>query len=373
LAKLIMAYWDCPVCGSKGIAGNVMNCPTCGRARGDVQFYMKEGEAAREEDERQDLEYLSDEQAQEMGDQPDWYCSFCNSLNKNGAEVCANCGASRKDSESNYFDQLRKKQEAERAEQAAQPHATVKTKKSYKGLIIFLLILAAMFLLFRYMSGSDTEKGLEVTGVAWERSIPIEENIEYNETGWSLPSGATLKNSYQAIQYYDTVLDHYEEVEVQRSREVLDHYETYYTYEDNGNGTYSEVEHERPVYETEYYTETVSQPVYVSVPRYGTKYEYSVWRWTTTRKVTASGTDHEPVWPELDLKENEREGSPRQENYLFMTVNEKGATSKWVTAAETWDQIQVGNRLSITTPRAGGAAYITDDNGNAVAAVYRTY
>ena len=60
----------------------------------------------------------------------------------------------------------------------------------------------------------------------------------------------------------EPVLDHYEEVEVQRSRRVVDHYEIYYTYEDDGNGQMIEVPHERPVYKTEYYTETVQMPVY---------------------------------------------------------------------------------------------------------------
>lgn len=57
---------------------------------------------------------------------------------------------------------------------------------------------------------------------------------------------------------YELVIDHYEEVQVQRSREVYDHDE--YTMVDNGDGTYREVSH--PVYRTEYYYETVQQPVY---------------------------------------------------------------------------------------------------------------
>ena len=41
MSKLVMGYWDCPICGTKEIRGDVANCPSCGRARGDVQFYMK--------------------------------------------------------------------------------------------------------------------------------------------------------------------------------------------------------------------------------------------------------------------------------------------------------------------------------------------
>lgn len=63
--------------------------------------------------------------------------------------------------------------------------------------------------------------------------------------------------------YYESVLDHYEEVEVQRARQVYDHDE--YTMVDNGEGEFVEVAH--PVYRTEYYTEIEQRPVYVQVRR----------------------------------------------------------------------------------------------------------
>ena len=122
MSKLVMGYWDCPVCGNKEIRGDVANCPSCGRARGDVQFYVKgytEGESLRKE-ELQQFEELDSKKAEEMGKNPDWYCSFCNSLNSDKADVCSNCGATRADSEANYFDRLKKKQEEEAAELAAQ-------------------------------------------------------------------------------------------------------------------------------------------------------------------------------------------------------------------------------------------------------------
>lgn len=71
------------------------------------------------------------------------------------------------------------------------------------------------------------------------------------------PDSNTSSDSHE-----EYVIDHYENVEVQKSRRVIDHYETYYTYEDDGQGHFVEMPHERPVYTTEYYTETVQQPVY---------------------------------------------------------------------------------------------------------------
>ena len=126
MGNIVMGYWDCPVCGSKGIRGDKVNCPSCGRARGDVKFYMKgysEGET-REENERGDIEYLSEDEAKYVSNNPDWYCSFCNSLNSDNAQFCSNCGATRADSEANYFDRLKKKQEEEAAELAAQPQVS---------------------------------------------------------------------------------------------------------------------------------------------------------------------------------------------------------------------------------------------------------
>ena len=370
MANLVMGYWDCPVCGNKGIAGTVMNCPSCGRARGDVKFYMKnvaENEV-RDEGNRADIEYLTEEQAAQTGKNPDWYCSFCNSLNKDFAERCAVCGASREDSESNYFDQLQKRQEAEKAEQAAQPQPEAKTPQRKGGFPKWLLIAAAVLIgLFVWLNGNRTQGNLEVTDLGWSRTIPVEQNLAFQESGWTVPAGGETIRSYQAVHHYDQVLDHYEEV--QRSRRVIDHYETKYRYVDNGNGSFSEESYQEPVYGTEYYTE--QQPVYVSVPRYATKYDYTVWRWTHTRDVTAEGTDHQAAWPEMNLAEDEREGSPRTEIYTFTVQGEKGDRTTWRVAEEAWQGINPGDRLNITEKRSGSEAWITDEKGNQLTRIYR--
>jgi len=372
MAKLVMGYWDCPVCGQKAVAGNIMNCPSCGRARGDVKFYMKDGaeETTREENERGDIEYLNEEQTQEMDRAPDWYCSFCNSLNKDHAAFCSNCGASRESSESNYFDQLKKREEAERAEQAAQPKPAAQQAQKKSRLPLLLIIAAVIIGLIFFMNGSSTQGDLQVTGVAWSRSIPVEQNLQFTESGWSIPDGGTEVSRAQAIHHYDQVLDHYEQYQVQKSRQVLDHYETYYTYADRGNGSFEEVAHERPVYRTEYYTETESRPVYRSVPRYATKYTYTIWRWKQTREAAASGQDQEAYWPELNLAEDEREGSPRSELYTFTVQDSKGSSRTWRLAEEDWKRIQVGGSLDISTKRGSGESWIVNEKGEKLVRVY---
>ncbi|MBR1686773.1 MAG: hypothetical protein IJ708_16755, partial [Clostridia bacterium] len=78
MGNMVMAYWDCPYCGSIGIRGDTPTCPNCGRGRGNVKFYMKDHQEGdtREENERNDIEYVDDEKAKQINRNPDWYCSF---------------------------------------------------------------------------------------------------------------------------------------------------------------------------------------------------------------------------------------------------------------------------------------------------------
>lgn len=374
MGKLVMAYWDCPVCGAKGNRGDTVNCPSCGRARGDVKFYMQgytEGET-REENERGDIEYLDEEKAKYVSKNPDWYCSFCDSLNSDNAAFCSNCGATRADSESNYFDRLKKKQEREAAEAAARPQASRPAPKP-KFNKWLLLIIAAVIGLIVYFFIPKTAKDLKVTGLSWARSITVEENRQYSESGWELPAGAELTDRKTEFHHTDQVLDHYESRQVQRSRRVLDHYETYYTYEDRGNGYFEEVAHERPVYETETYYETVQEPVYVPVPRYATKYYYNIWRWNPSREASASGTDHSPYWPDTNLGENEREGA-RSEAYGFTVENSKGESTAYrITPTDhsesDWMKLNIGSGIQITT--GGGKLYVSDEQGNKIADIQK--
>ena len=90
--------------------------------------------------------------------------------------------------------------------------------------------------LFVYLNGNKTSGDLTVSALEWTRNIQIEENIQYSESGWDVPDTAEVTSQRQELHHYDSVFSHYKDVEVQRSRRVLDHYETYYTYKDLGNG-----------------------------------------------------------------------------------------------------------------------------------------
>ena len=376
MGKLVMAYWDCPYCGAQGNRGDVVNCPSCGRARGDVKFYLKDHmeDQVREQGETGDVEYVDDEKAKEMSRNPDWYCSFCNSLNSDNAAFCSNCGASRESSEANYFDMLKKKEEREQRNAPPQPTAQELARSAPKAKsklpLILIVAVIAIVGIFLYLNGNNTSSGLTVSALSWQRNIQIEENIKYSESDWQLPAGAEKTSEKEEFHHFDSVLDHYESVEVEKSRRVLDHYETYYTYKDLGNGAYEQVENERPVYTTEYYTETEQQPVYVQVPRYATKYYYDIWRWTPTRVVTSEGTDHSTSWPEFVLGENEREGQ-RAEEYRFAVKDSKDQTSVYRLAEDDWMKLNVGDSVNITAKRSGADPYISDKDGNRIADLER--
>jgi len=375
MSKLVMGFWDCPICGTKEIRGDVANCPSCGRARGDVQFYVKdyqEGQNLREE-ELDQYEHLDEEKAQSFSKNPDGYCSFCNSLNSDNAETCGNCGASRKDSEANYFEMLKKKKEKEAAEAAAQPQPSAQqAKRSRSPLFLFAVILLVVIGVFVWMNGSNTSGDLKVTSLGWVRNINVEEYKMFSDSGWESDYNYLVSQGYktevtarkQEISGYVQVFDHYEDVQVPHTRQVYDHDE--YTLQDNGNGTFSQVAH--PVYRTETYYTTEQRAVTRPEPRYATRVYYSIWRWTPSRDVTSSGEDHNTAWPEVVLAENEREGQ-KAEVYRFTVENLKksGETHTYRLAESDWMNLNPGDQVFITAKRSGASPFISDEKGNKIA------
>ncbi len=369
MAKLVMGYWDCPYCDSKGIRGDSMVCPSCGRPRGQVKFYMK-GQAQdqmRRADDVADIEYVDEEKAKYVNRNPDWYCSFCETLNSDNADTCQSCGASRADSEANYFQMREKMREREEAQRPAQAQPQ---KRSRLPIILIACVLIVVGL-FMFMNGKTTSKDYQISSVSWERAIQIEQNREYHESGWSVPAGGTTTSQRSEIHHYDSVLDHYESYDVERSRQVVDHYETYYTYTDLGNGMFDQVEHQRPVYKTEYYTVTEQRPVYVQVPRYATKYYYDIWRWTPTRTASAGADDHNPYWPDTNLAEDEREGQRAEAYRITITDTKKGETTRYRVTEDDWNTLNAGDSIYFTVKRTGDDPCISDEKGNPIITLKR--
>jgi len=336
----IEAYWDCPYCGNKAIRGREHACPACGKTRAqETRFYML------------DKTHVADESAVEAG--PDWLCPYCDSYNPSSARFCQNCGHPRDAEDRDYF-AVRQEEERKKREQQAELDRVSGTqpaqpkKRSRLGRFI-ALGLAAVLLIALVIGVMPHSRGVTVTQKDWERSVEVLENRLVEENGWELPADAVeVLHSGQEIHHYDQILDHYETRTVTRSREVLDGYDTYTTYNDLGNGYFEEEVHEVPRYVTEYYDEEVEEPVYVSVPVFGTKYYYTVYEWVYDRTETASGTNTEPYWPDIQYAADEREGD-RSEEYTVVCADKKGQQKTYDCEYGIWETLDTGGSYKIQT------------------------
>lgn len=352
---IIMGYWDCQFCGAKGNRGDKRECRSCGHPRDEsVKFYLKDKVA------------LSEEEAAKVNRNADWYCSYCNTLNSDNDTACKSCGASREDSEKNYFD-LRRDAEAkvreqrEREEALAPVKQPVRRKKSVP-IWPFLLIAAVIAGIYFWANHTKVTEAT-VKEVSWERNIEIEQYNLKHESDWSVPSGGEVTDQRQEIHHYDKVYDHTETVAVEKSRQVLDGYDTHYEQKDLGNGYFESVPVETPRYRTEYYTEYEDRAVYRDEPVYQTKYYYDIWRWEHTRDVKTGKSDHNPYWGETNLKDNEREGSKTEHYYIELDFGKKKSTT-YVVNASDWEKISKGDKYSVELHYDGSSDVILDKDKN---------
>lgn len=399
MGRLIEGFWDCPYCDHKRIRGLEKICPNCNKPRGDlVKFYMDDPH-----------NYIAEEKAKTISRNPDWVCSFCDSLNSNDVNICHVCMASKEESERNYFEnQQKQREQKERMEKIfantgeieenddvdvetpkqtnqynrqnnnyrhrtdtfdyAKPTPDVVKKKPAKksffnkkffiGAGIALATILLIVGLFALFMPKEAE-GI-VDSFSWERSISVEEYKTFNESDWHLPSGARLQYSQQEIKGYEQVLDHYETKTRTYTEEVLDHYEDYVSgYRDLGNGTFEEIISQRPVYRTETKTETYQEPVYRDEPIYATKYYYEIDRWTHAKYIKSSGNDKDPYWETYEYKSKEREGK-KSEIYKITIITEDDKKETYSLDYDIWMKLQKGEIVKLKVYLGGRAELITE-------------
>lgn len=341
MEKKIEGLWDCPYCDQKGIGGLTKHCPGCGHPQdADTQFYLP-GQK----------KYLDEKTSEKYGKGADWTCSYCGSMNRFDVATCVNCGAPREESSGSYFDNKNRREQEAAAERqkeldAQRAEAAARSKQNRKKkLFILLPILIAIIAVFAIVLSPKNAKS-KVADKSWTREIQIEEYKTLQESDWNVPDGGRIYDRKRELHHYDHVIDHYESVRVQRSRQVQDGY-TYSTqYIDNGDGTFTERQVSNPKYKTEYYYETVQEPVYRDDPVYYTKYYYEIERWVYERNVDTSGGAEEPYWGEVVLTENEREGT-RYEEYKVVFRDEKNKEYTAIIPQELWDSLNVGDSVDL--------------------------
>lgn len=327
--------WDCTYCGNTGILGRYTTCTGCGRSRPEgVKFYLPDEESVVIE---QKLLKLADAEA-------DWICQYCDSSNRAEQTSCQHCSAPR---EAETPTQAVKNYDTDQAPREgdnaapARPPAAAPQKRRWPALVVgglaaVVALIMLMCGLVLYAGFKTYEVELTVTGVSWERAVPIEAYRTVVEGDWAVPEGGRPVSAEQRIHHYEQVLDHYET----KTREVCEEKQTgteTYTCgkRDRGNGFFEDKQCTRPVYKKSCRDETYRDPVYRDEPVYQTWHSYEIEKWVLDRTATASGDSQEVYWPEYTLADHERAGE-RSESYSVFFVDPEGQTYSQSFTYDEW-------------------------------------
>ena len=381
MGRLVEMHWTCPSCDSDNL-GRYRSCQKCGAVRGDnVKLRIPTH-----------ISYVDKETASKIDKRPDWLCDYCGSYNPANSSTCKHCGSSKEESTKDYTTEKTKEElfiktnaskkredssfmERDQEEddfKKVEDKTSIRSdldvgndfnkkrkfstskprwKKISNSFVKKIATFGGVSLLVAAIVGlgvflfAPKEKEFTITGVSWEREIRVEDYKPYVESDWSIPSGGRYLSEQLEVHHYEQVLDHYETVTEQKSEQVVDHYETVVVgYQDLGNGYAEEITENRPVYRTEYYTETHEEPVYRQDPVYQTKYTYEIYKWKYERSEKSNGTDKNPYWAEVNLRDNERE-SGRFEKYYIDYIDEKENSHSYTIDYEHWQEIDIGTTI----------------------------
>lgn len=339
------ALWDCQYCDAMGVRGREDYCPSCSRPRPEgTKFYLPK-----------DAQAVTDESLlRQTKKGPDWVCAFCDSSNEADETACVYCGAGREATSA----QQQVKEYAvgsaptsgdntfEDAPVAAEPQQASRPRWLPVAGVLALLVLLACICGGILLSRSSEA---EVTAVQfdWQRTIEVEAVRTVVEEDWDVPAGGRTLSQQEEIREYDRVLIGYETLEREVSEQVQVGERTYVCGQrDLGNGFFEDIECTDPVYETQYRTESYDEPIYESVPVYGTKYTYEIDRWLTVRTEQAGANDRSPLWPNTNLGEGEREGD-RTEMYQITFQDGEGTRHTLDYTEAEWQTFEQGTTYQL--------------------------
>lgn len=298
------------------------------------------------------VRYLSAEESRTKGKGADWLCDHCGNYNSALNTRCSSCGAERDSQDKAYFD-VRKEQDAKNARSASGTGTAAGGQNSGQGVskrgrsfgawkivLIGMLVIAAIIGLAAIIA-MPKKRTVTVKDMSWKTSVDVEKYLLCDEDDWELPEGATLKTTKQEVH-------HTEQEYVGEREETYDSYEVIgshveYSYEDNGDGTFSEVANDVDDYG--YVTRTRSVPVYRDKPIYKTKYYYTIWRWKYDRTETAEGGGKTPEYPDPQLTDKERLGEKSVEYEVTCEVKNKEKIYKVKEAI--YDKLDIGETYNV--------------------------
>ena len=352
MGRLVVGYWDCDSCDTKGISGTIRDCPNCGKPRDDnTKFYLNKDK----------IVHVSEEKAKTVNRNPDWICEYCNSLNSDNEKFCVSCGSARTKENLNYFENhevKKRKEETKKSVNTTSPpqNESFQRKESVKlsstttspkfptRYVLITLAVCVLIVGLVYLFIPKTQEIL-IQELSWEYSINVEKFKTVEENGLTLPSDARLHYTKEEISHYRNVLDHYETRTRQVQKERISGYEEYVSgYKDLGNGYFEEITSQRPIYETYYVTETYKEPIYRSEPVYQTRYYYEIDKWVHERTVTTNGNTKETYWGDVNLQKDERISSKNEAYFVAGLNTKKEKQQKIQVSFEDWNLVAVDSK-----------------------------
>ena len=351
MAAIKEGRWDCQYCGTVGVLGRHKSCPVCAASRPEgTKFYLLTD--AEEVTDTSVLGYAK------MG--PDWVCEFCSTSNAANLGQCRSCGAARGTAPAQAVKEYKLGEAPQSGDMdldQPRPSKPAPAKPKYSigqivGAVVAFLLLCCCGV-WAVNSLFTRDKTVTVAEYSWTRTVEVEVYGTVTEEDWELPSDGRLISEREEIREYDQVLVGYETKSRQVSEQVQTGSRTYVCgSRDLGNGFFEDVTCTEPVYETQYRTETYEDPIYESVPVYGTLYTYEIDKWTVDRTEESTADHNEPFWPPLNLASNEREGA-RTEKYMIVFVDEDGERYPMEVPYEKWVRFERGYEYTLTVSGLG--------------------
>ncbi len=287
--EYVEGYWICPNCSAK-CRGSEQGCSNCGAIRGEnVEFFCDD-----------DAPAITDETELEKAKSgPDWICQFCGNTSPAASPKCTGCGSYREDG--------KKRKVTEEKIGPAEPAEAKESKEPPKplpmGCKIGCSIFAVLLLILMAFSCQQKPGQLEVLSASWQRTIEREQYKTVRESAWQneVPSGAREISRNREIRKYNEIPDGFEEVTETYTEKVKSGEKQVKDGKVNlGNGRFKIKYKTVPIYKDVTKTRRVKRQKYRKEPVFDTKITYDVEKWTKIDKVTASGVNDEPRWPETN-------------------------------------------------------------------------
>lgn len=330
----IRMVWYCPNCQSKN-PGNFRFCRGCGAAQpADVEFQKDD----------QDVLITDAKEIEQAKLGADIHCGYCGARNPANVKDCQACGADLATGTPRASGTVSGALQTEAAPETTCPAcgspnpataltcskcgASLKTApakpqparpaswpKWLPFAIIGLVILCILVIVF--LTRTTAQVGT-VSSVAWLRSYPILELRDTEREDWKdeIPQEAVIGTCQQRQSGTS-------DQPTANSEKVCG---TPYTV-DKGNG----------------YSEVVQDCVYEV---YEDFCSYTIPEWTVVDSVTASGSDLNPYWPELNLASGQRSGDS-SEQYTITFSTDEGTLVYKTSDASLFDSAEPGSRWTL--------------------------